>query len=154
MVRWSTYCGVCGLIDDTCYNTPTNQRIPPVDPNTTSTTQKYNPPFSSPNQLKHQIPSPHQYHTLICDNNRAKLQQKNHDHLVHDTYCKKKQKREKRILISFDGNSDSDIPTKDPPVFMNPSPIHQYSCKHKDNILYHTYCKKKNTLQKYYITTE
>ena len=108
--------------------------------------QILNPPnVQSPNQQTHQTPSPHQYYTLICDNTRAKLQQKHHDHLVHDAYSKMKQKREQRILISFDGTNDSHIPTKYPPVFMKPSPRHQYSRNHKDNLLYDAYCKKKKT---------
>ena len=111
--------------------------------NPTLTTPKYNPLTSLPNQQKHQLPSPHQYHTLICDYNRAKLQQKHHDHLVHDAYSKKKQKRERRILISLDGNTDSHIPTKYSPAVIPTSPSNQYSRNHKENLLYDAYCKKK-----------
>ena len=88
-------------------------------------------------------PPPHPYYTLICEHSRAKLQKKHHDHLVHDAYSKKKQKRERRILISLDGNTDSHIPTKYSPAVIPTSPSNQYSRNHKENLLYDAYCKKK-----------
>ena len=159
--------------DNTCYNTPTSHQIPPdppapdiialhrtpavwtMFPTTTSPAQKYNSPASSPNQPKHQIPSPHQYYALICDNNRAKLQQKYHDHLVHDAYSKKKQKREKRILISSDGNSDSRIPTKYPLYLYNSVP-EASTLVITQTTFYttHTTKRRRTDPRKNYITTE
>ena len=55
-------------------------------------------------------PPPHPYYTLICEHSRAKLQKKHHDHLVHDAYSKKKQKRERRILMSLDGHLEKYLP--------------------------------------------
>ena len=74
-------------------------------------THKYDLITSKSTQCLSQSSPPHQYCTLVCKKSRAKLQQKHHDHLVHDAHSKKKQKREKRILIPCDINIASHINT-------------------------------------------